>query len=248
VEMKARPGEQVGKGQELLLMEDLELQLQIEQLGIKVSAAEQRIAILSQQLGKATSSEERNALTRERINQEYEMRKAGAERDILLQGSRNPRKTPVPSPLAGKVVTFDAQEQLVGKTVKPGDPLLRVARVQGAWEIELHIPEGNVGAIREGLEQAPHGSLEVHLLLASQPHRTFRGRLTREGLGGETTVKNNTVVLPARIQITDRDLLTQLEGMPVGVEVRAKVHCGRRPAGYVWFFELWEFFYEHLLF
>jgi multidrug efflux pump subunit AcrA (membrane-fusion protein) len=248
VEMKAQPGESVGKGQELLLMEDLELQLQIEQLGIKVGSAEQRIAILNQQLGKATNNEERNALTRERVNQEYEMRKAAAERDILLQGSRNPRKTPVPSPLAGKVVTFDAQEQLVGKTVKPGDPLVRVARVQGPWEIELHIPEGHVGAIREGLERAPQGGLEVHLLLASQPHRTFRGRLTRDGLGGETAVKNNAVVLPARVQITDRDLLTQLDGMPVGVEVRAKVHCGPRAAGYVWFFDLWEFFFEHVLF
>ena len=56
---------------------------------------------------------------------------ARPERDVLLQGSRNPRRTPVLAPLAGKVVTFDAQEQLLGKTVKPGDPLLRVARVQG---------------------------------------------------------------------------------------------------------------------
>src|SRR5262249_11345544 len=155
---------------------------------------------------------------------------------------------PVPAPLAGKVVTFDAQEQLVGKTVKPGDPLLRVANVQGPWEIELHIPEAHVGAIREALEHSRQGGVDVQLLLASQPHRTFKGRLTRDGLGGETLVKDNAVVLPARVQITDRDLLTQLEAMPVGVEVRAKVHCGQHAVGYVWFFDLWEFFYEHVLF
>ena len=54
---------------------------------------------------------------------------------------------------------------------------------------------------------------------ASHPHRTFRAQLNRDGLGGETAIRNNAVVLPARVQIVDRDLLTQLEGMPVGVEL-----------------------------
>jgi biotin carboxyl carrier protein len=248
VELKARHGQSVGKGQELLLMEDLDLQLQIDQLAIKVSSAEQRLALLGQQLARATATEERNTLTREMVNQEYEMRKAAAERDVLLQGARNPRKTPVLSPLPGKVVTFDAQEQLVGKTVKPGDPLLRVARVQGPWEVELYLPEERVGPVREALARAPGGELEVQLLLASHPQRTFRGTLGRDGLGGETTIRNNAVVLPARVRITDRDLLTQLEGMPVGVEVRAKADCGRHAVGYVWFADLWEFLYEHVLF
>jgi multidrug efflux pump subunit AcrA (membrane-fusion protein) len=247
VELKAQHGEAVARGQELLLMEDPDLQLQVEQLAIKVSAAEQRLATLGQQLGRATTNDERNSLTREMVNQEYEMRKAAAERDIILEGARNPRRSPVLSPLAGKVVTFDARDQLVGKTVKPGDPLLRVARVQGPWEVELYIPEGHVAAVREGLAGSPEG-LDVQLLLASHPHRTYRGRLTQDGLGGETTVRNNAVVLPARARITDRDLLTQLDGMPVGVEVRAKVDCGRRPVGYVWFAGLWDFLYEHVLF
>ncbi len=248
VEVKVRQGEPVGKGQELVLMEDADLQLQIEQLGLKAGSAEERLAALRQQLGRATANEERNTLTREIIDQEYEMRKAAAERDVLLQGSRSPRKAPVVAPLTGKVLTFDPSDQLLGKTAKPGDPLLRVARVQGPWEVELYLPEGRVGEIREGLGRSPDGALEVAFLLESQPHRTYRGRLTRDGLGGEATVRETAVVLPARVEITDRDLLTQLEAMPVGVEVRARVNCGRRALGYVWFADLWEFVYEHLLF
>jgi hypothetical protein len=61
-------------------------------------------------------------------------------------------------------------------------------------------------------------------------------------------VKETSVVLPARVRITDAELLTQLEGLPVGLEVRSKVHCGSRPMGQVWFYELWEFFYEHVIF
>jgi biotin carboxyl carrier protein len=248
VELKARHGDRVEKGQELLFLEDLETQLKVEQLDIKISAAEHRLAVLADQVGKAASDEERDTLARERIGQEYELRRAAAERAILLQGARSPRKCPVAAPLAGTVVTFDAREQLVGKTVKPGDPLLRIAASGGPWEVELLIPEGHVGPVREALRRSPAGRLDVDLLLTSEPHRTFKGELARDGLGGETNVKNGAVVLPARVRIADGDLAAQLATMPVGVEVRAKVHCGSHAVGYVWFFDLWEFFYEHVLF
>ena len=85
-------------------------------------------------------------------------------------------------------------------------------------------------------------------MLASQPHRTYKGHLYKDGLGGETKVVDNAVVLPTRVRIVDDDLIQQVENMPVGLEVRSKVHCGQRSAGAVWFHELWEFFYEHVIF
>jgi biotin carboxyl carrier protein len=248
IELRARPGDRVEKGQELLFIEDLDTQLQIDQLAIKIGAAEQRLAHLSEQIGKKASSEERSTLVKERIQQQYELGKATIERDILLQMSRSPRKAPVFAPLTGKVVTFDAHEQLLGKTVKPGDPLLRIAAVHGGWEIELQIPERNVGPMRAGLFASEAGYVEVDLLLASQPHRTYKGRLYKEGLGGETKVLDNAVVLPARVRVVDEDLIRQIETFPVGLEVRSKVHCGPSSVGAVWFHELWEFFYEHVVF
>lgn len=248
IDLKTQHGEAVEKGQELLFIEDLDTQLQVDQLTLKITAAEKRLALLSDQLGKTNNNEERHTLTRERIQQEFELRKAVVERDILLQHSRTPRKSPVSAPLSGKVVTFDAHEQLVGKTVKPGDPLLRIARAKGPWEIELHIPEGSIAAIREALTKTSEGFIEVDFMLASHPQRKYHGRLSRDGLGGETTVKDNQVVLPARVQIADIDLIAQLEQLPVGVDVRAKVNCGQRALGYVWFHDLLEFFYERLVF
>jgi biotin carboxyl carrier protein len=248
VEMKSQHGDRVEKNQELLFVEDLDSQLKIEQLGLKASFAEQRLAMLGEQIAKAATAEDRNSFIKERINLEYDLRKAVVERDILLQGSLSPRKAAVRSPLAGKVVTFDTREQLVGKTVKPGDPLVRIARVDGPWEIELLIPESRIAALRDGLHRAPAGELPVDLLLASHPLRTFQGKLRRDGLGGETTIKDNAVVLPVRVQIADAELASLLSSMPVGLEVRAKVDCGQRALGQVWFGDLLEFFYEHLWF
>jgi biotin carboxyl carrier protein len=248
IDVRAQPGDEMVKGQELLFIEDLETQLQIDQLTIKIGATEQRLALLAEQLGASGSPERLEALTRDRIEQDFELRKLLAEREVLLQASRTPRRAAVAAPLAGKVVTYDAQEALLGKAVKPGDPLLRVAQVQGPWEVLLYVPEAYIAPVREGLARSADGCLDVDLLLHSHPQRTYRGRLTRGGLGGETITREQAVVLPVTVDITDTDLMQQLSELPVGVEVRAKIRCGSRAAGYVWFYELWDFIYEHLLF
>lgn len=248
VEMKAQNGDRVVRGQDLLFLEDLDTHAKIEALTVKISAAEHRLAMLAEQLARPGTEEERDTLVKERINQRYELRKATAERDVLQQASRTPQRTPIPSPLAGKVLTFEAREALLGKTVKPGDALLRVAACQGTWEVVLQLPEENIAQVREGLHRSADGAVQVDLLLSSQPNRTYRGRLQSDGLAGETSLKDNKVVLPARVEVADRELAEQLDTMPVGVEVRARVHCGPRAVGYVWFGGLLEFLYERLWF
>lgn len=248
IEIKAHNGDRVTRGQDLLYLEDLDTQGKVEQLTIKIHAAEQRLAALGETLARPGLEEERDALVKERIQQRYELRRAAAERDLLLQGSRTPQRTPVAAPLTGKVLTFDAREGLLGKTVKPGDPLLRVAQTRGPWEVVLRLPESAIAQVRQGLARGDDQAVGVDLLLSSQPNRTYTGRLPADGLAGETVVEEGKVVLPARVEITDPALIEQLETMPAGVEVRARVHCGPRAVGYVWFGGLLEFLYERLWF
>ncbi len=124
IDLKVRNGDRVDKGQEILLIEDLDTQLQVDLLAFKIGSAEQRIALLNEQIGKSTNNEERNTLAKDRINQEYEMRKAIAERDILLQGSRSPRKSPVFAPLAGKIVTLPHPAEVTAVAFGPGNAIL----------------------------------------------------------------------------------------------------------------------------
>lgn len=248
VQLAVGPGDRVEKGQELLFIEDLETQLKVDQLTVKIGSLGQRIASLDEQLAQNSSTRERGEHLTERIKAQFEMEKTKIERDLILAETRNPRKSPLTAPVAGQVLTFDAQEKLLGKTVKVGDPLLRVAAVTEAWEVELFIPEREVGRVREALRTSPDHVVDVDLLLASDPHRVYRGKLSAEGLAGETTVRDTKVVLPARVSINDPGLVSILDRMPVGVEVHARVACGRAPAGYVWFSELWNFIYERLLF
>jgi hypothetical protein len=38
------------------------------------------------------------------------------------------------------------------------------------------------------------------------------------------------------------------ENLKVGADVKAKIHCGRAPVGYVLFHDLWEFLQSRVLF
>jgi hypothetical protein len=114
--------------------------------------------------------------------------------------------------------------------------------------VELRIPERVVGQVRDALSRAGAAGLDVDLLLSSDPTRVYSGKLVPGALGGETTARNDQIFLPARVTITDPRLPPQLETMPVGVEVRARIHCGQAPAGHVWFNEIWNFLYEKFVF
>jgi multidrug efflux pump subunit AcrA (membrane-fusion protein) len=248
VHLAVEHGDRVEKGQELLFIEDLDTQLKVDQLSVKIGSCNQKLSLLEEHLSKPSTAKERADYLNERIRTQYELGKAKVERDLLLSESRSPRKAPILAPMAGQVLTFDAKEKLLGKTVKPGDPLVRLGWAKGPWEVELFIPEREAGSVRAAIFGAGVEELDVDLLLTSDPTRIYRGKIGPDSLGGETTVRNDKIVLPARVTITDRGLLMQLEHMPVGVEVRARIHCGQAPAAYVWCNEIWNFLYEKFVF
>ena len=248
LQLAVKQGDQVEKGQELLFVQDLDTQLKVDQLSVKISAFGQKLNSLEEQLNKLVTAKERADNLNERIRTQYDLGKAKVERLLLLNENRNPQKAPMVAPLAGQVLTFDAKEKLLGKTVKVGDPLLRLAATDGPWEVELFIPERQAGLVRSALFRDGAGELDVDLLLTSDPHRVYKGKLYRGSLGGETIIQNDKVVLPAHVTITDPVLIAQVARMPVGVEVHARVQCGHASAGYVLFNEIWTFVYESFIF
>jgi biotin carboxyl carrier protein len=248
VHLAMQHGDRVDKGQELLFIEDLETQLKVDQLSVRITAANERLRLLEEHLSKPLAPKDHAEFLNDRIRTQYELGKSKVERDLLLSENASPRKSPVFAPLTGQVLTFDAKEKLLGKTVKTGDPLLRLGCTNGPWEVELYIPEKEAARVRAAIFRAAPDSVDVDLLLASDPTRVYRGAISLKSLAGETTVRNDKIVLAARVTIADSWLRNQLETMPVGVEVHARIRCGTASAGHVWFDEIWNFLYERLVF
>lgn len=242
-----RNGVLVNKGQELLKVQNLALQAKVNEAQNKLEAAQRQIAHFEEQLTRVGEGSERNQLTVSRMNAQAEWAEAKAQLEVLREESQNPKASPVVSPMTGVVITFDAIDRLLNRTVKPNDPLLQVAAVDGDWELEVFIPESSVGHVRRALEEAEDGRLAVDILVYTQPDRGYRGWLYKDGLGGQVEIHEQEAALKARVQIDDI-AREQLQRMPVGTPVKTKIRCGYHPVGYVWFHELWEFFYEKVLF
>jgi biotin carboxyl carrier protein len=139
----------------------------------------------------------------------------------------------VKSPLAGTVITWDAERQLAGRPVKRGDTLLTVADLSGAWELVLDVPDRSAGHVL--LAHARQPQLPATFQLGTDPGNVRQAMVTSVSPATQLSAENQ----PAVRVTADLDDQATSSFRP-GATVIARLHCGRRSLGYVWLHELFE--------
>jgi len=146
------------------------------------------------------------------------------------------------SPISGQVLTFNLQRRLAERPVNRGDRLMSVADLEGPWEVELQIDDDQVGHVLAAWDAAD-GQLPVSFLVMGQPQIRYRGRLHEVGSSSEVDDSGHTVVNAyAAVEGTTP------AGARPGAVLMARIHCGTRPIGFVWFRSLLEAVQRDLLF
>jgi hypothetical protein len=155
------------------------------------------------------------------------------------------------------VLDADFREKL-HQTVKPSDPIVRLGNVDGRWELELKIPQKHIGQVRSAFKSDdPDARLDVTLLVTSAPTRKFRGVLIQDKTSKEATPNRDehnesAPVVIAYVSLDDpsipEDQRVPHDLLVTGVEVHAKIRCGKHAMGYSLFYGLWEFLYEKVVF
>lgn len=206
----------------------------------------------------------------------------------------------VAAPTGGLVVTWDVRNRLVRRPVKRGQALMQIADPNGPWQLELHMPEDQVGHIlqrqhelEEGLRREvrrrleakneeygknlevsdeqidrllaepsrerlrrllgrePEDQLKVTYILATDPGTERTGRVVEIQQAAEVRSEEGSTVLIKVAPDDDfgatKDLQLLASRRP-GAELQARVHCGRRPIGYVFFHDLIAFVHSRILF
>ena len=256
------PGRRVHEGQLLVLLHDVQLETRVVQLSQEVSAAQGDLDALAKQLTAATTEEMRLRLSADR-QQKFALRtRKFLEHKALRERTNSDPSRPgsfwLRSPLAGTVLNWDFRETFTNRLVRPTEPLLRLGDKSRAWEIELKIPQKNVGQVSQAFAApgAP-AELDVDLLVISAPTRTFKGKLSRTGLAAEAVPPHDddpdvapVVFASVRIAGKDIDPAAQIpaELLVAGTEVHARIRCGDHALGYSLFYGVWEFFYERVAF
>jgi multidrug efflux pump subunit AcrA (membrane-fusion protein) len=254
VDVRVKHLDQVAAGTPLVEMRSSDLDNKITELEGKIQAVQKDLqSVETLRIGERRSMtplEEKQLTGRK---QELEAMLASLREQLALQKQKKTDLV-VRSPLNGTVTTLDVRDRLTARPVQRGDALLSVADLAGAWELEVRMPEDRMGHIllareellRQRREQPASGlppDLPVKFILATDPGVTFEGVVKeihqRAEVRGD---EGNTVLVKVAI---DKSELPQLRP---GASVIAKVHCGRRSVGYVWFHDVIEFVQSRILF
>jgi multidrug efflux pump subunit AcrA (membrane-fusion protein) len=273
IDVPVREGQPVKKGDVVARQQSSALQQQIVDLDGKIAENLQQISAAETKLRQLDPSRNQESDFTEATNNLARF----SELQLNLQEQRRileqeAAKLNIASPIDGKIVTWKVKELLEHRPVTTGTPIMQIADPASEWELEIDVPEAKMGHVVQYAQELhkldPDADLEVTFILATHTGEKLKGRVTRQHNSAEVNgEKGNNVrmevdfdqaellkLLPENVAIPAdaaaraaliADLKKQLK---VGADVKAKIHCGRAPIGYVWFHELWEFIQSRILF
>jgi hypothetical protein len=210
------------------------LDLEFKRVGGDLETARKRLAsVESEQLLNRREDETQRKRYTELTAQQEELRAMAASLEAqhaILQQQQ--AELAVRSPIAGELLTWNAEQLLEARPVSRGQVLLTVADLAGPWGVELRVPDRRQSHLEEARKSAA-APLPVSFALATRPAQVLWGELDRVAVRTEMTESEGAVVLvTARV---DREEIPEL--VP-GAGVVARIYCGRRAIGYVWLHDL----------
>ena len=238
-------GTRVSSGTLLVELTSPHLDVEIQRVRGEYDTARTRLSAVESTLLQAGASKERNSARVSQLSAEQEelVKTLESQRMQLDLLSKEREKLVVRSPMDGEVLTWDVEQQLKDRPVERGQSLLSVGALSGRWIAEVGIPDDQIGYL--GVQEAATGKpLTVSMQLATDRSRQISGVL--RALAVRTDVnKDQRAVVKA---IVDFDASGVHELRP-GATLFVRIHCGRRPLGYVWFHDLielargWKFYW-----
>jgi len=164
-----------------------------------------------------------------------------------------------------RILSGDVRADLLKRTVRPNEPLLRIGNVTGPWRVELKLPQRAIGHVARALatpglhktDKDGQRYLDVDVLLTNKPDSSYPGRLyeedmAREAIPNKSDHNETESVVPTYVRVNLDDLPPEKkiprELFVAGIEVHTRVRCGNHALGYSLFHGVWEWFYENVVF
>ncbi|MFM7205617.1 MAG: efflux RND transporter periplasmic adaptor subunit [Planctomycetaceae bacterium] len=246
IEPGVEGGAEVKAGQLLATLRNRDLEVAIaDVLGKKASSEEQLVSTRRSLLeDDKVSADEKLRLAGRRAQLEREVESLEAQLALYAQKKKD---LEVHSPIDGVIVTWQVRDLLLLRPVEKGQVLMSVADKTGPWELEIKMPDDRLGHVNRAAAEARAAGreLDVDYILATDPGTRHHGAVKeiheQAEVHGE---EGNTVLLRVTIDPTRHEK----EELGAGASVTARVACGTRPLGYVWFHDVLAFIQTQILF
>lgn len=234
-----RDGEAVQQDQPLVRLTDPDLELESSRLQGELQTALARLDAVQarRKLKLQDRSIDSSLLSIEQ--EELKSTVDGLRQQLEVIRQQRERLT-VSSPLTGRVARWDLEHVLQALPVRHGQILMDVYDPAGPWRLELDVPDDVSGYVREALATAPP---RVDFVFETDPASIRTAVLS--GLSDATDVDlKQELSVRGFVDLTEQSVPHPRRG----ASVTAKIYCGRRALGFVWFRELIEFVYRRILF
>lgn len=244
VQVPVRHGQTVQAGDLLVALSNTEIEVQLTELLGRQRVAQEQLEASQRSLldsghggrPRLTAAEE-NRLGGEILQLRQTLVGIAKEIGLVRQKQAN---LAIHAEQAGEVVTWQVEKQLLRRPVLPGQALMTVVDPNGPWELELYLPERRLKHVDA---VSPDEPLRVTFMLSTLPGREFEGHVVEiERSAHVRGEEGNTVLVRVALDATDMPSLRS------DTSVTAKLHCGRRSLGYVWFCDLLEAVQTSVLF
>ena len=236
-------GDAVESGTTLAVLRSPALELQFSEVeGRRRTVQEQLLAVQAARMrNERSTNSSLDAVSLSAQEKQLQQEQKALDQQFLILTQRQ-RDLEIRSPIAGQLLSFDLKRLLADRPVRRGDRLMTVADLEGPWELKLKIDDDQVGHVLAAWDKA-EGRQSVSFLLIGQPGLRSQALLREIGTFTEIDDAGRAVVT-AFASIED----ATPSGARPGTTVIAKIDCGRRPIGYVWFRAVLEAIQSRLLF
>lgn len=219
----------VGEGSRLLQLRNAELAIKYEKYRGDLETTKSQLAAVT---ASPAAIDPQTGLSSAAITRELQQRIASLQKQIKLV-SQQMESLRVVAPFNGVVFFGDLSRSLERRTVQQGQFLLQFADTSGDWELLLKIPD----TLSRHVLKARDENQEVTFLLRLAPGKTFKAKLDWVGLATELDATGQ-LSTPARVSLDDSFFQeVKREDLRPGSGVIARIDCGSRSIGYVWFHE-----------
>ena len=133
------------------------------------------------------------------------------------------------------------------RPVEKGQSLMSIADKTGPWELEVHMPDDRLGHVNRAAFEARQAGreLDVDYIVATDPGTRHRGAVKEIHEQAEVRGEAGNTVL---VRVTIDPERHEKEELGAGASVTARIACGKRPLGYVWFHDVLSFIQSQILF
>ncbi|RLS54172.1 MAG: HlyD family efflux transporter periplasmic adaptor subunit [Planctomycetota bacterium] len=246
IEEGVEHGSVVNEGQVLATLRNTDLAVAlIDVLGRKASTEEQLVSTQRSLLeDNKLSADERTRLAGRAAQFRREIASLEEQRQLY---ERKQTDLEIKSPINGVIVTWQVRDRLILRPVEKGQSLMSVADKTGPWELEIHMPDDRLGHVNRAAEEARAAGhdLRVDYILATDPGTRHFGTVREIHEQAEIRGEEGNTVL---VRITIDPSRHEKEELGAGASVTARIACGKRALGYVWFHDVLGFIQSQILF